>query len=51
VDDVVIAADSIDEMVRKLEAFMRFCAEKNVKLKREKCVLATVSGEAPWLHR
>ena len=40
VDDVVIAADSIDEMVRKLEAFMKFCADKNIKLKREKCVLA-----------
>ena len=41
VDDVVLAADSVDEMVRKLEAFMKFCAEKNIKLKREKCVLAT----------
>ena len=41
VDDVVLAADSVDEMVRKLEAFMRFCQDKNIKLKREKCVLAT----------
>jgi transposase InsO family protein len=41
VDDVVIAADSIDEMVKKLEAFMKFCADKNIKLKREKCVLAS----------
>jgi transposase InsO family protein len=41
VDDVVIAADTVDEMVAKLEAFMRFCEEKNIKLKREKCVLAT----------
>jgi hypothetical protein len=41
VDDVVIAADTIDEMVRKLEAFMKFCRDKNIKLKREKCVIAT----------
>ena len=41
VDDVVLAADSVEEMVRKLEAFMKFCQERNIKLKREKCVLAT----------
>jgi hypothetical protein len=41
VDDVVLAADSVEEMVRKLEAFMKFCQDKNIKLKREKCVLAT----------
>ncbi len=29
VDDVVIAADTIDEMVKKLDAFMKFCADKN----------------------
>ena len=41
VDDVVIATDTVEEMVAKLEAFMKFCADKNIKLKREKCVLAT----------
>jgi hypothetical protein len=41
VDDVVIAADSLDEMLVKLEAFMRFCKHYNIRLKREKTELAT----------
>jgi len=41
VDDIVLAADSLDEMVEKLEAFMKFCQHYNIRLKREKTELAT----------
>ena len=41
VDDVVIAADSLEEMLEKLEAFMKFCSHYNIRLKKEKTELAT----------
>jgi transposase InsO family protein len=41
VDDVVIAADTLDEMLEKLEAFMKFCSHYNLRLKKEKTELAT----------
>jgi len=40
VDDIVIAADDVDEMCRKLESFCQFCQHYNIRLKREKCELA-----------
>ena len=41
VDDVVIAADTLEEMLEKLEAFMKFCSHYNIRLKKEKTELAT----------
>jgi hypothetical protein len=41
VDDVVIAADTLEEMLEKLEAFMKFCKHFNIRLKKEKTELAT----------
>ena len=41
VDDVVIAADTLEEMLIKLEAFMKFCKQYNIRLKKEKTELAT----------
>ena len=41
VDDIVIGADSLDEMLGKLEAFMQFCQHYNIRLKKEKTELAT----------
>jgi transposase InsO family protein len=41
VDDVVIAADTLEEMLTKLEAFMKFCKHYNIRLKKEKTELAT----------
>jgi hypothetical protein len=41
VDDVVIAADTLEEMLEKLEAFMKFCKHYNIRLKKEKTELAT----------
>ena len=43
VDDVVIAADSLEEMLEKLEAFMQFCRHYNIRLKKEKTELATTA--------
>ncbi len=40
VDDIVIAADDIDEMCVKLDSFCRFCEHHNIRLKREKSELA-----------
>jgi hypothetical protein len=41
VDDVVIAADTLEEMLEKLENFMKFCKHYNIRLKKEKTELAT----------
>ena len=43
VDDIVIATDSLDEMLMKLDSFMRFCQHYNIRLKKEKTELATTA--------
>jgi hypothetical protein len=43
VDDIVIATDSLDEMLAKLDSFMRFCQHYNIRLKKEKTELATTA--------
>ncbi len=40
VDDIVVAADDVDEMCAKLESFCQFCQHHNIRLKQEKCELA-----------
>ena len=40
VDDIVIAADNVEEMCQKLESFCQFCQHYNIRLKKEKCELA-----------
>ena len=39
VDDVVIASDTLEEHLEKLDAFMRFCKHENIRIKREKVEL------------
>ena len=39
VDDVVIASDTLEEHLEKLDAFMRFCKHHNIRVKREKVEL------------
>jgi transposase InsO family protein len=39
VDDVVIASDTLEEHLEKLDAFMRFCKHYNIRIKREKVEL------------
>jgi len=39
VDDVVIASDTLEEHLEKLDAFMRFCKHWNIRIKREKVEL------------
>ena len=41
VDDVVIASDTLEEHLEKLDAFMRFCQHHNIRIKREKTELVT----------
>jgi hypothetical protein len=41
VDDIVIASDTLEEHLEKLEAFMRFCKFNNIRIKREKVELVT----------
>ena len=41
VDDIVIASDTLEEHLEKLEAFMRFCQFHNIRIKREKVELVT----------
>jgi transposase InsO family protein len=43
VDDIVIAADSVDEMCQKLESFCSFCQHYGICLKREKSELAAAA--------
>jgi hypothetical protein len=43
VDDIVIAADSVDEMCLKLESFCAFCQHHGICLKREKSELAAAA--------
>jgi transposase InsO family protein len=43
VDDIVIAADTLEEMLEKLDSFMRFCAHHNIRLKKEKTELVTTA--------
>ncbi len=39
VDDVVIASDTLEEHLEKLDAFMRFCKHYNIRIKKEKVEL------------
>jgi len=39
VDDIVLAADTLEEMLDKLEAFMKFCKHYNLRLNRAKTEL------------
>ena len=43
VDDIVIATDDLEEMLVKLEHFMKFCHHHNIRLKKEKTELATTA--------
>ena len=43
VDDIVIATDTLEEMLIKLDSFMKFCAFHNIRLKKEKTELATTA--------
>lgn len=43
VDDIVIATDTLDEMLEKLDSFMRFCKHHNIRLKKEKSELVTTA--------
>jgi hypothetical protein len=43
VDDIVIATDTLEEMLEKLDSFMRFCAHYNIRLKKEKTELVTTA--------
>ena len=43
VDDIVIATDTLDEMIQKLDSFMRFCQHHNIRLKKEKTELVTTA--------
>jgi hypothetical protein len=40
VDDIVIFADSLEEMLQKLESFMLFCRHYNLRLNKDKTELA-----------
>jgi hypothetical protein len=41
VDDIVIASDTLQEHLEKIEAFMKFCRHHNIRIKREKVELVT----------
>ncbi len=41
VDDIVIATDTLEEHLEKLESFMKFCEHHNIRIKREKVELVT----------
>jgi hypothetical protein len=41
VDDIVIASDTLEEHLAKLEAFMKFCEHHNIRIKKEKVELVT----------
>ena len=43
VDDIVIATDTLEEMLEKLECFMKFCQHHNIRLKKGKTELATTA--------
>jgi len=43
VDDIVLAADSLEEMLEKLEAFMRFCSHYNLRLNKTKTELVATA--------
>jgi hypothetical protein len=43
VDDIVIFADSLEEMLEKLESFMRFCSHHNLRLNKSKTELASTA--------
>jgi transposase InsO family protein len=43
VDDIVIYADSLEEMLTKLESFMLFCRAKNLRLNKSKTELASTA--------
>jgi transposase InsO family protein len=43
VDDIVLAADSLEEMLEKLEAFMRFCRHYNLRLNKTKTELVSTA--------
>ena len=41
VDDIVIASDTLEEHLEKIEALMKFCKFHNIRVKREKVELVT----------
>jgi transposase InsO family protein len=43
VDDIVLFADSLEEMLQKLESFMLFCAHYNLRLNKAKTELASTA--------
>jgi hypothetical protein len=43
VDDIVLYADSLEEMLQKLEAFMLFCEHYNLRLNKSKTELASTA--------
>jgi transposase InsO family protein len=43
VDDIVLFADSLDEMLQKLESFMLFCRHYNLRLNKAKTELASTA--------
>jgi transposase InsO family protein len=43
VDDIVLFADSLEEMLQKLESFMLFCRHHNLRLNRAKTELASTA--------
>jgi transposase InsO family protein len=43
VDDIVIFADDLDEMLMKLESFMKFCSFYNLRLNKSKTELASTA--------
>lgn len=43
VDDIVIATDTLEEMLAKLDCFMQFCKHHNIRLKKEKTELVTTA--------
>ena len=43
VDDIVIATDTLEEHLLKLDAFMQFCRHHNIRLKKEKTELCTTA--------
>jgi len=38
-DDITYGSDDPDDLCNKFESLLKFCISKNIKLKREKCVL------------
>jgi dihydroorotase len=43
VDDIVLYADSLEEMLQKLEDFMLFCEHYNLRLNKSKTELASTA--------